>query len=124
MTRSLLNSLNSVSRSTQDNVSGTPKYETLPTISHASRAASASNSANAYGTIAGHGHHHSNSTSNPDSIFVPPKTPVRSKTRDSQYTTPSKMISKSDSMKVKVTPSKSMDSDLNIFSPSTPVTRK
>jgi hypothetical protein len=27
-------------------------------------------------------------------------------------------------MKVKVTPSKSMDSDLNIFSPNTPITRK
>ena len=27
-------------------------------------------------------------------------------------------------MKVKVTPSKSIDSDLNIFSPSTPVSRK
>ena len=29
-----------------------------------------------------------------------------------------------DSMKIKVTPSKSMESDLNVFSPSTPVTRK
>jgi maternal embryonic leucine zipper kinase len=58
-------------------------------------------------------------------MFIPPKTPVRSKTRESQYTTPSKLVSKSDSMKIKVTPSKSMDSDLNgIFSPSTPVTRK
>jgi hypothetical protein len=64
-------------------------------------------------------------TSNQDMVFIPPKTPVRSKTRDNQYTTPtSKLVSKSDSMKIKVTPSKSMDSDLNIFSPSTPITRK
>lgn len=29
-----------------------------------------------------------------------------------------------DSMKIKVTPSKSIEADLNIFSPNTPVTRK
>lgn len=78
--------------------------------SHTSRLAAANNNAN---------------NNNHDNIvFIPPRTPVRSKTRESQYTTPSKMVSKSDSMKIKVTPSKSMESDLNVFSPSTPVARK
>ncbi len=83
------------------------KNECVKASGHASRAASASQSAN-----------------NQDVVFIPPKTPVRSKTRETQYNTPSKLVSKSDSMKIKVTPSKSVDSDLNIFSPSTPVTRK
>lgn len=88
----------------------TPKHDILPNpVAHNSRAASAAAAA---------------STNNQDNVFIPPKTPVRSKTRDNQYVTPSKIVSKSDSMKIKVTPSKSMDSDLNIFSPSTPVTRK
>lgn len=65
-----------------------------------------------------------NSRAASDMVFIPPKTPVRSKTRETQYNTPAKLVSKSDSMKIKVTPSKSMDSDLNIFSPSTPVARK
>lgn len=68
--------------------------------------------------------HASRAASNNDMVFIPPKTPVRSKTRETQYNTPAKLVSKSDSMKIKVTPSKSMDSDLNIFSPSTPVARK
>lgn len=68
--------------------------------------------------------HNSRATSNNDMVFIPPKTPVRSKTRETQYSTPAKLVTKSDSMKIKVTPSKSMDSDLNIFSPSTPVARK
>lgn len=68
--------------------------------------------------------HASRAASNNDMVFIPPKTPVRSKTRETQYNTPMKLVSKSDSMKIKVTPSKSMDSDLNIFSPSTPVARK
>lgn len=83
-----------------------------PASSHNSRAASAAISSN------------QSNSSNQDMVFIPPKTPVRSKTRDNQYATPSKLVSKSDSMKIKVTPSKSMDSDLNIFSPSTPVTKK
>ena len=76
-------------------------------------------------TVNSHNSRAVSSTNNQDMVFIPPKTPVRSKTRESQYSTPSKLVSKSDSMKIKVTPSKSMDSDLNgIFSPSTPVTRK
>jgi len=98
---------------TKQEQSATPKHEVLPNpVSHNSRAASATASSN------------QTTANNQDMVFIPPKTPVRSKTRDNQYTTPSKLVSKSDSMKIKVTPSKSMDSDLNIFSPSTPVTRK
>lgn len=92
---------------------GTPKPETK-TTTHTSRATSASVTSSSQ----------SASSSNNDMVFIPPKTPVRSKTRETQYTTPSKLVSKSDSMKIKVTPSKSIDSDMNIFSPSTPVTRK
>jgi len=95
--------------------SGTPKSDAGSggnAGAHNSRATSAANST----TTA--------ASNNQDIVFIPPKTPVRSKTRESQYCTPSKMVSKSDSMKIKVTPSKSMDSDLNIFSPSTPVSRK
>jgi hypothetical protein len=81
-------------------------------MSHNSRATSANSSTT-----------HS-SGNNQDIVFIPPKTPVRSKTKEPQYHTPSRLVTKSDSMKVKVTPSKSVDSDLNIFSPSTPVSRK
>lgn len=58
----------------------THKHEILPNpISHNSRAASATITSNA----------------NQDNVFIPPKTPVRSKTRDNQYITPSKLVSKS-----------------------------
>jgi hypothetical protein len=33
--------------------------------------------------------------SNQDTVFIPPKTPVRSKTRDTQYNTPLKLVTKS-----------------------------
>jgi hypothetical protein len=122
----------------KDDTSNSQKYETLPmSLSHNSRAQSS--------------HSADKAVNNQDIIFLPPKTPVhqaRSKTKEPQYHTPSKLITKSgehiasshstllktttetlfitalDSMKVKVTPSKSVDSDLNIFSPSTPVSRK
>jgi hypothetical protein len=102
-------------------------------IQHNSRAASAScSTSNNSGPTKQQQQQQQQQQKQQDTIFIPPKTPIRSKTRDCQYTTPttsgtatSKFVSKSDSMKVKVTPSKSMDSDLNsIFSPSTPVTKK
>lgn len=59
----------------------TPKHDILPNpVAHNSRAASAAAAA---------------STNNQDNVFIPPKTPVRSKTRDNQYVTPSKIVSKS-----------------------------
>ncbi len=59
------------------------KYETLPiSISHNTRAATAIASTN-------------DNSNNNDMIFIPPKTPVRSKTKDTQYHTPSKLITKS-----------------------------
>lgn len=64
--------------------SATPKHEVLPNpVSHNSRAASATASSN------------QTTANNQDMVFIPPKTPVRSKTRDNQYTTPSKLVSKS-----------------------------
>jgi hypothetical protein len=53
------------------------KNETLPTpVGHNSRAIT-------------------QATSNQDMVFIPPKTPVRSKTRDTQYNTPLKLVTKS-----------------------------
>ena len=40
--------------------------------------------------------HNSRAASNNDIVFIPPKTPVRSKTRETQYNTPMKgIVSKS-----------------------------
>ena len=40
--------------------------------------------------------HNSRAASNNDMVFIPPKTPVRSKTRETQYNTPMKgLVSKS-----------------------------
>ena len=64
------------------------KYDTLSVpISHNTRAASAV----ATSTTS----NESSSSNNNDMIFIPPKTPVRSKTKDTQYHTPSKPIAKS-----------------------------
>jgi len=88
------------------------KYETLPiNASHNTRAASAAAAADKL-------------INSNDMVFIQPKTPARIKSKENQFHTPSKLLTKSDSMKVKVTPSKSIDSDLHIFSPSTPVSRK
>ena len=50
-------------------------------------------------TVANVGHNSransSNNNNNNQDVFIPPKTPVRSKTRDTQYNTPMKMVSKS-----------------------------
>lgn len=43
----------------------------------------------------GHNSRVTAATNNQDMVFIPPRTPVRSKTRESQYTTPSKLVSKS-----------------------------
>lgn len=70
--------------------SGTPKNNEATSsnaTTHSSRAASAASSSN---SASG-----SSSNANSDTVFIPPKTPVRSKTRDSQYCTPNKMVSKS-----------------------------
>ena len=49
-------------------------------------------------TVANVGHNsraNASNSNNQDNVFIPPKTPVRSKTRDTQYNTPMKMVSKS-----------------------------
>jgi hypothetical protein len=43
----------------------------------------------------GHNSRVTAAANNQDMVFIPPRTPVRSKTRESQYTTPSKLVSKS-----------------------------
>ena len=65
------------------------KHDILPTP-HASRAASAAAATSNSSSSASA----SNSSSNQDIVFIPPKTPVRSKTRETQYNTP-KLVTKS-----------------------------
>jgi hypothetical protein len=72
----------------QEQISASKNEIPVPVSSHNSRAASATVSSN------------QSNSNNQDMVFIPPKTPVRSKTRDNQYTTPSKLVSKSGNLNV------------------------
>ena len=77
---------------------GTPKHHESNNgpVAHASRASSATTASSSSSSASSSTANGSNSNANnQDTVFIPPKTPVRSKTRDTQYTTPSKLVSKS-----------------------------
>jgi hypothetical protein len=77
--------INKNKNTTTANSTATPKSnENVKVVSHTSRATSANVPSQS-----------NSSNNNNDMIFIPPKTPVRSKTRETQYTTPSKLVSKS-----------------------------